>query len=344
MENKIFSKFDTLFLLSYGALGDFCVILFFLSNIVRQNPNLKLVILTTRNTPLLREMAAAYPTVEVAPIQLFSIVRYLLASFYKRTIFIVPPTFFDVPFFVGVLAKLFTFLRGKTVGFTSRARTISFDLVIPFNTKDLFYKNFTALLEVLGFSSREPFEISFVHDMTGVKSLGDGYIVVAPFASTQHKTLPPDRWIALIAFLKKTYPGRTIVLLGAPSDKTVATQYLDQAGVNDGRVLCGSPFAQVAAVIAHTSCFIGIDSGLTHVAGVQHVPSVVVENLRTPMYLLSYNPNAIVLFEKKNCICDGERGKECYWIIDGVHYSRCMVDVSQERIEEAIISVVEKHG
>ena len=337
-------SFNNLFVLSYGALGDFCVLLFFLDHVHRGASHARIVVVTTRNEKLLREMAAAYPFIEIERIVPLAIVKLFLQTLFKKNIFVVPPTFFDMPSFVGYLSRLLTLFRGTVIGFASKARAPKFDITIPFETRDQFYKNFVALLTTLGLPAEGTLSLTFIQDTSVLSTLGKGYIVLAPFASNPSKTLPPGRWVALLEFLHTKYPDKIVAILGGPHDKSAASQMVSQSKNTNARVLCGLPFAQTAAIIAHTPCFIGVDYGLTHVAGVQHVHTVAIENLRTVMWLPRYNPNAKILVEPKNCICDGERGRDCYWVIDGIQYSRCTVDIPQEKIEQAIIDTIETHA
>jgi ADP-heptose:LPS heptosyltransferase len=145
-------------------------------------------------------------------------------------------------------------------------------------------------------------------------------------------------------FLYEKYPDRNVVILGGPADAALAGAIIERSGHKGVLVRCGIPFAQTAAIIAHTSCFIGADSGLTHVAGVMAVPSVLIENRRTVMWLPYYNPNAVILVEPKNCICRGDKEGECYREVDGIAYLRCMIDIPQESIEESIVRRIETHA
>jgi ADP-heptose:LPS heptosyltransferase len=133
------------------------------------------------------------------------------------------------------------------------------------------------------------------------------------------------------------------VLIGGPQDREVALDFIRQADHTNAQVLCGEPFAKTAAVIARTACFVGVDSGLTHIAGVMHVPTVAIENLRTVMWLPRYNPNAVILTEAKNCLCSADRGRDCYYEIGGIRYLRCMIDIPQENIKKAITETLQKN-
>lgn len=335
--------FTTLFILSYGAVGDFCIHLFFLDRAHRANPHARYIVLATRNAPLLREMAVEYPFVEVRQITLRNVLILFLSTCLKKKVFVMPPSFFPVPRFAIFLAKLLTLYRGTLAGFTNKNSSLPLDITIEFNPTTLFYKNFSHMLVALGLPPDDSFTLSFAQDTSVLASLSKRYVAIAPFGSNVSKSLPPERWVALLEFLNKQYPEYAVALLGAPQDAETAAAFVARAEHTNAVVLCGVSFAKVAAVIAHSTCFVGIDSGLTHVAGVMQVVTVAIENLKTVTWLPQYNPNVVILVEPKDCLCRGDKTGECYREIDGIRYPRCMVDIPQPRIEKAITDILKKN-
>jgi ADP-heptose:LPS heptosyltransferase len=287
-------------------------------------------------------MAAAYPYVKVEPIGFFTLIKLLVRSCTNKTVFVVPPTFFDVPTRIAQLMWILKKLGSTVIGFDIRGNHPAWDITLPFNTKDLFYKNFITLLQRLGLPEEEEFKIDFVQDQSILLQLTDPYIVFAPFASTPSKTLPQDRWVELLRFLQNTYPQTEIVIIGAPGDEVQAHNLVQISGHTAVKIMCGVPFAQVAAIIAHGRIFIGVDSGLTHVASVGQVPVIAIENLKTVMWLPRYNPNAVILVEPKDCLCQGDKTGECYREIDGIRYPRCLVDIPQDRIESVVRNMIQQ--
>ncbi len=328
-------KFDSVVVISYGAIGDFVMLLYFLVSLEAQSEEKKrYFVLTTTNVKLLRDIAGAYDCIEIVPITFSTLVKLWLQAGLKRNLVVIPPTFTDTPSVVGMIAKIFA-LRGILAGFVGRAKTPRLDIQIPFETRKRIYELFDALLDRLGYQKTHPPQLHFTEDASLREKISGQYIVVAPFASNPGKSLPPERWQKLFTYLLKTYPDRALVFVGGPKDKGAAQAYM--AGRERTYNCCDVPFAQLVSLLKGTSCFIGVDSGLTHVAGVLHVPSVIIDNLRAVTWLPTYNPKAIILTEKKNCVCNGDKtGGDCNYVIDGVSYLRCMYDVSDERIADAL--------
>jgi len=328
-------QYSTVLVISYGAIGDFVMLLYFLVALhAQQREKTRYIVLTTTNTKLLRDMAGAYDFVEIVPVTLRALAELWVQTGFKKNLVVIPPTFVDVPWFVRVIAKLFS-IQGACMGFIGRAKIPLVDLAVPFEVYAPIHESFDKALKSLGYTRQPEVLLQFPEDGALLKSLSKEYIVVAPFASNPGKSLPPERWQKLFLFLQNTYPEHDLVLIGGPADAKVAETY--SAMGERVHNYCGVPFAQVVSLLKHTKCFIGVDSGLTHVAGVMHVPSVIIDNLRAVTWLPTYNPKAIILTEKKHCVCNGDKtGGDCNYIINGVSYLRCMYDVSDERIADAI--------
>lgn len=321
--------------ISYGAIGDFVMLLYFLVSLrVQRTESTRYIVLTTKNAALLRDIAGAYDFIEIIPITFSALVKLWLRAGLKRNLVIIPPTFTDTPSAVGMIAKIFA-LRGILAGFVSCAKTPHLDIHIPFKTHKPMHEQFNSLVEKLGYQKAQPPQLHFSEEASLREKIFGQYIVVAPFASNPGKSLPPERWQKLFTYLQETYPQKNIILVGGHADKNTAEMYL--SGREHLYNYCGVPFAQLVSLLRGASCFIGVDSGLTHVAGVLHVPSVIIDNLRAVTWLPTYNPKAIILTEKKHCVCNGDKtGGDCNYVINGVSYLRCMYDVSDERITDAI--------
>ena len=319
--------------------------LFFLEQVHASFPQCRISVITTRNTALLREMAALYPYIAVQPFTMAAVARLALHSAGARSVFVVPPTFYDVPWFVRLLAQILTVPRGRIAGFTAKRTTMHFSIAIPFEAKALYYQNFSALLRVLGCMPGDVPRPALPQDMSVLRELGTAdYIVLAPFAAGASRSLPEERWVSLFAHLSRRYPAMPLVVLGGPADTEKAERIAKQSNHRAVRIFCGIPFAQTAALISHAKLFIGVDSGLTHVAGVLQRPSVIIGNLSNPTWLPSYNAQAVILTESRHCLCTGEKNKDCFYEIGGVRYLRCMIDIDDQDIYGAIDRTLTHYG
>ena len=98
------------------------------------------------------------------------------------------------------------------------------------------------------------------------------YAVLLHAASRREKRWPEDRWIALARLLADD--GYTVVFPGGtPAEREAAARLAKSAG---GAAIAAPPMAlsEAAALLAHASGVVGVDTGLTHLAVALGVPTV----------------------------------------------------------------------
>jgi ADP-heptose:LPS heptosyltransferase len=161
------------------------------------------------------------------------------------------------------------------------------------------------------------------------------YVVIHPFPHmASYKTIPLHRWKALVTWLKANYPNIGIVITGAEVDRDKAEE-IAAVVHNDVFLSINRPLLEVAGLMQNSILYVGIDTGPTHIAGVLGVSSVVLAHQNEPTWLPSYNPNAILLWNKEKCIC-GIPGKNCITEEDGLTYRRCVYYIPDELIYSTI--------
>jgi ADP-heptose:LPS heptosyltransferase len=96
-------------------------------------------------------------------------------------------------------------------------------------------------------------------------------IIMHPGAGSHRKRWPTERFAALGSALARR--GLQVVLIEGPADAGVVAQVQEHA---DSRfpVLRDLDTRRLAAVLAGARCFVGNDSGVTHLAGVVGVPTL----------------------------------------------------------------------
>ncbi|MGO9640024.1 MAG: lipopolysaccharide heptosyltransferase II [Candidatus Acidiferrales bacterium] len=84
---------------------------------------------------------------------------------------------------------------------------------------------------------------------------------------------PPDRFGKLAALLRAQYGGE-VILLGAPTEGTLARAIAEASGNSVINLVGQTNMTEIPALLAACDLFIGNDSGLTHVAGAVGLPIV----------------------------------------------------------------------
>jgi ADP-heptose:LPS heptosyltransferase len=140
--------------------------------------------------------------------------------------------------------------------------------------------------------------------------------------------LPHHRWISLLTKIAKEHPEYPILLTATGPDREQAEDIA--AKVPGAHALINLPILEVAGVIDGAALYIGVDTGITHLAGVLQQKSIIISHFGDPAWIPTYNPNARALANSKRCVC--RTTGDCFVIEDGVPYRRCMYDISDEAI------------
>ena len=128
----------------------------------------------------------------------------------------------------------------------------------------------------------------------------DEFVVVHPGSARAEKYWLPERWAEMITHCQQT-PGRRCVLTGGRNDPT-EDRHLDQirAALAARGETCADLAGQLdlvtlAAVLARTGLFLGVDSGPMHLAAAWRRPQVVLFGPTNPFHWRPRHPGCLVL-------------------------------------------------
>ncbi|MBI3634350.1 MAG: glycosyltransferase family 9 protein [Candidatus Yonathbacteria bacterium] len=330
-----------------GAIGDCLMGTLCADSVQKKLPESKIIIITPRNVSILQDLLSAYPHIQVVEINRYNFLSalFLLMSLvWQRNLVVYNGILKEASFFTQFLFRLlsihiqssrFFFLkdgmRGKERGG-----------VLYFNYKLSVYQNLARLFstQYLNIPSAVPL-YHFVSDAGVLERhhlVRFTHVVVHPCASNPVRSLPPDRWVKIFKYLSNNFPNIKIVVTGSERDRRFIQEIFD-AGVSPNSVidLTGMiTMTELANIIDRARGYLGVDTGITHLAGVLQKRSVIIGNLSNPHWLPYYNKNATILAENKNCTCDGQKGGDCfYWIGEGKYY-KCLIDISEKTIHDSI--------
>jgi len=164
------------------------------------------------------------------------------------------------------------------------------------------------------------------------------YLFVHPFAGSEIRELSQARWVQLLHKLSTLYPHLKILISGAGKDDVAARHLRDAAMMGDILInLSGKCSVQeIASLISHAAAYLGVDTGITHLASVIQAPAVLIGNNSNPFWLPTYSTNTTILTADEHCTCDGAKGGACWVTEAGQQRYRCMVEISDETILDAL--------
>lgn len=137
------------------------------------------------------------------------------------------------------------------------------------------------------------------------EGLADCYAVIAPFTTRPQKHWFEENWVALAQSVINTL-GLDIIALGGPGDSDAMHTIASKVALPQFHSICGdkADLRRSTALINDASLFVGVDTGLTHIAFGQRVPTVALFGSTTPYWSSRYE-KGIILHDRLQCSpCD----------------------------------------
>lgn len=326
-------------------MGDTLMALALFDDIARVAPNASLLILTRRNVAMIRTLASEYPRVEVREIPR----GFLTAPFFIRILLRPGWTLLTlglVSIGYSLPLRFFFFTLSlipgnRTIGFHDRLLDVSLDFDISLlmidNLRRLLpyalpqWRGRTGTLPRLRVRAEKPKNFSFARGT---------YIVAHLFGVSIPHTLPPYRWHALFARIRKEYPLYQILLTGTPSQHSLADEVVaEQEGII---IRTDLSMHELVYVIENAALYIGIDTGVTHLAALLQQKSIVIRHCADPSWIPTYNPHARVLLNSARCT--PEDPMLCALVSEGCReYRRSTYDISNKLIFDSIALALSQH-
>ncbi|MEI6198118.1 MAG: glycosyltransferase family 9 protein, partial [Verrucomicrobiota bacterium] len=143
------------------------------------------------------------------------------------------------------------------------------------------------------------------------------------------KELPAERWQEIVDELQKKWPCH-ILHFCSPSRDGGAVHTLQRVQTLPPDL----PVTAIAAILSQCRLFIGLDSGLLHLAGAVGIPVIGVFGPTNPRYFLPLNPPAQGISQALPCsFCQHEPTVK-HWVTGCPYAIRCMKEISAGQILE----------
>jgi heptosyltransferase-2 len=160
----------------------------------------------------------------------------------------------------------------------------------------------------------------------------DALVVLCPGAEYgPSKRWPATHFAELAQSILKTNPNAAIVLLGSPSDRTIADAIVS-ATASDGRMFnwCGATSLDEAiAIIGMCSKLVSNDSGLMHIGAALHIPQVAIFGSSDPSHTPPNSAKATVISLHLPC-------SPCHQRACPLGHLNCLNQISPERVFAAL--------
>ncbi|MDD3845217.1 MAG: glycosyltransferase family 9 protein [Syntrophorhabdaceae bacterium] len=168
---------------------------------------------------------------------------------------------------------------------------------------------------------------TYVDDFLRSHDISPPIIAVNPFASkdSAFKRWPLERYADLIGMIRQERMGSVIVIWG-PGEREEAQRLA--AMVGDGaRLACKTDIAQLYALLARSSVYIGGDTGTTHLASAANVPVLSIFGPTDFIINRPYSRNSVII--RKEMSCSPCKKKDC-------RTRECLMTISSDEVFKAL--------
>jgi ADP-heptose:LPS heptosyltransferase len=310
--------------ISFGAIGDALMLISLLDAVHAQHPATKLHFFAARNGALPQQLGERYSFIRFSNLKSLRGVVDALTLFASSNIFLIPPSFGTIPPHIKLFGTLLSRMpRSLLIGFKDESSHAPYGITCTYDDTATYYENLRRALYAGGIAIPDAiprYRIDSDQALLRTLSLTERtYVVVHPYAANKKRGLPPSKLRSILTHLK--------------DDQADAKRYEEYGA----RSLAGSlSLQETAALLKDAALYIGVDTGITHLASLLRIPSVVIANRSNPSWLPTYNENACVLTESSRCGCTGDKKGSCSVEENGQEYFRCAYDVTDSLIQEAI--------
>ena len=311
-----------------------------LENVHAQFPEARCGIVVGNRAPMIRDLFAAYPWLEVieanrrSPKSLLS----LLKNFYRSDLVVTqyagkPGGRFGLAskLFARILAK-----RGGLIGFTDASfwNRFLYDKLVPVHSNSAIAEHDRNALRAAGIHKTLPFPTLQCVENPSVRvkfNLEEGkFIVVHLFAGNASRGLHPDKKRELLIALAQKLPDR-LVISGGVHDRDEALRVTEHIPAT---IIAGEATLQeMMNLIAHSRAVVSVDTGMAHIAAQLHKPLVVLRTCIGRQWWLpgQYGDETPLAIFDCDAVCkDGHLAKA---------YPACMDAIDMEEVAEKASTV-----
>ncbi|OHA79880.1 MAG: hypothetical protein A2675_01395 [Candidatus Yonathbacteria bacterium RIFCSPHIGHO2_01_FULL_51_10] len=304
-----------------GSIGDFLMALFLMENI-HMSPNggdTRLFVVTPRNKKLFQALARAYPYVNLieasrsTPYGLAVLARFI----FTKNIVMLPPTPGTLPLRAKIIAKLLALMpESTTLGFIGKKGEKEgwFDHGLVFDTSVPYHATMIALAREAGFSAVKE-KPTFTHKkdtavLARYQLTEKNYTVIHPCAATEGRGMYDEELARLILAVSEK-SGLPVMVTGGTNDRERIGGILNGHAFPNAVHNCAGELSvdDLVNVLAGARWYIGVDTGITHLASFLRVPTLVIAHHGTPHWLPFYNENAHILYTVDGCAHNINEGK-----------------------------------
>lgn len=301
-------KYTKAILFQNAGVGDFLMALFLAEQLKEQSITDDVRIVVHKGAGFLRGFMGEYPYVSLLEVSLRrpKSLLSLLSLFDARNLVVLPPTIGKFQLKTKFLAWLLAKPTGTLVGFQDSGALCEalYTKNIPYNIRQRFDTSILDIVRALGISGvHTPARLHIHAEDSIVDQLGltgKKYVYLHPRGGSERRRLSTDEAKSVVDFILSTSPERFVLVSGAENERQ-AIEDITRTASDPVRVVqaVGASPEGLAALIQGAELFVGMDTGITHLACLLHKRSLVIAKNATANWLPYYNKNATIIYRFK---------------------------------------------
>ena len=323
-----------------GAIGDSLVGLHLGRALHERLPGSHLILISTRRSPFVRELAETLPYVhyqELIKEDPRTWWFFMLLAITPSSIFVFEPTDVSVPRWWKLILRVATVLPGskevhsQLIGHERavRARVVT-SIVGP--EDNLFMVNVPRTLRAWAVDPGDA--LTPFLPRPKCKTPEKPNILFHFFAASYRRSYPVDKARSVLEHARTLFPTYEIILSATPDERERAEAMAK--GIPDIRIETELSASELLCYLQNATVVVGVASGVTHLASHLGKPVIALSNLSDPYWLPTYAPKTIILANREHCRCKGNKQGDCVEDTPDGEVFRCLYYISTESILEAM--------
>lgn len=326
--------------IAFGPIGEALMMAVTMQQLKALDPTISMSVGAVQKEGMVKDILRTQPDIKVSrAYPLFSALRFLRTAKKSESYLFIQPTFGTHRLRIKLFAWMAQHFFGiRTIGFFDAGSWQPYTYAIHFDADVLYYENVIKALRAAGFKTLTPQmpKLQISSEPVAVAPRKP-YIFIQAFAANPRRSFSPERWHKIAHGIHERYPGFQLVF-STTAENQDAMELIARGVPHSSFIDLSIP--QIVGLLEGTALFIGPDTGITHLASMLKIPSVVVGNRSNPTWLPTYSATTRILTNEQRCTCTGRKGGNCTILEDGKPYFACMYDITDDQLYSSIAEVL----
>lgn len=321
-----------------GAIGDSLVGIHVARTLEVRKSGTRLLLLSTRRNPFVRELTQSLSFVRYREFikgdpRTWWVAFSLITS--PSCIFVFEPTDVPLPPWWLLILRISTWFPGsrevhsQLIGHEKELRS-DIQKIIVTPEDNLFTSNVPRILSAWGVEGE-----TIAPSLPAVScERSKPYIVFHFFAGSYRRSWPLENVRPLLENARSAFPGHEFVLTASGEEGKRAEEMAE--GISNTRIESGRGAASLVQVLSCADMVVGVASGVTHISSHLSKPTVALANLSDPYWLPTYAPKTVILANREECRCKGNKEGDCNEVTPHGSVFRCIYFISTDSVIEAM--------